>query len=372
MKNCIGIIYSNGPDDSYEALSKSRPDYMFPFGGRYRIIDFALSNMSNSNLSHVMLYAGKNIRSTLDHIGDGKNWELNRRNNGLMINPPSYDSLSGEKCEVQTYFDSLPFYEYTKADHIYLQNPMFICKNNIRQAYDVFVDDDYDAMLFYSRMADPEGRYINMQKLILDASGNFVNVGLHLGTQETVDLFLGRAFVKKQVFIDVLKDAVERGNAKTLIQALLNNKNRLKIGVYAVEDYVSIIRDIRSFYQANMDLLHPEVYNELFYQGGMVYTKSKDEPSTLYKAGSLVRNSLIANGCIIEGQVENSIIFRGVRIHKGAIIRNCILIQKTTVEEGAVLVNTISDKYAHIESGLSLVGSAMKPYVIGKNEVVRQ
>lgn len=373
MKNCIGIINSNQTSSSdYKTLSKSRPDYMLPYGGRYRVIDFALSNMSNNNLSNVMLYSGKYIRSTLDHIGDGKNWELNRRNNGLTINPPAYDLKSGTNSEVRTYYDSMPYYEYGTQDNVYIDNPMFIIKPNLRKAYQEFEQGDYDVMLFYDEVEDPKGSYINMNKLILDASGNLINVGINLGTENKINLYVGKLFLKKQVFIDLTKDAIEKGNAQTMIQAITNNKSRLKIGTHKIEGHLEVIHDLVTYYRSNMNLLDEAVYGELFYKGGMVYTKSKDEPSTLYRDGSRVSNSLVANGCIIEGQVENSIIFRGVHVGKNAIVKNSILIQKTKIEEDAVVVNTISDKYAVVKKGVSLVGSIDNPFVIEKSQIIER
>lgn len=373
MKNCIGIINSSQvTSNEYKSLSKARPDYMLPFGGRYRVIDFALSNMSNNNLSKVILYSGKHIRSTLDHIGDGKNWELNRRSNGLTINPPAYDLSSGTNSEIQTYFDSMPFFEFSTQEYIYIDNPMYIVKPNLRQAFDQFEQGDYDVMLFYDEVEDPRGTYINMNKLILDGSGNLVNVGINLGTETAINLYIGNIFMKKKVFIDIVKDGIEKGNAHTMIQAIMNNKSRLKIGTYKIEGHIEVIHDLLTYYRANMNLLDSSIYEELFYKGGMVYTKSKDEPSTLYREGSRVSNSLVANGCIIEGQVENSIIFRGVHVAKNAIVKNSVLIQKTKIEEDAVVVNTITDKYAIVRKGVSLVGSTQNPFVVEKSQIVER
>ena len=227
-------------------------------------------------------------------------------------------------------------------------------------------------LLVYATVEDPLGAYLNMNKLILDSNGSLVNVGINLGTQDVVHLYLSKMFIKKKVFIDIVKDSIEKGNARTMIQAVMNNKSRLKIGTCQVNCHIEMIRDLVSYYRANMALLDPDIYNELFHTGGMVYTKSKDEPSTLYKEGARVSNSLVANGCIIEGQVENSIIFRGVRVHKNAIVRNSILIQKTQVEEGAVLINTISDKYSTVRANVSLVGSPVNPFVIAKNQIIER
>lgn len=370
MKNCTGIIFSNQTTNKYGSLSKTRPDYMLPYGGRYRIIDFALSNMSNYNLAQVMLYAGKNVRSTLDHIGDGENWELNRRSNGLLINPPSFDEMTNSRSEILTYYDSLTHYKYSKADNIYIENPMTIAKINLKEAYDEFKEKNYDVMLIYKAMEDEDELYVGMNKLILDSQGKFVNVGVNLGRDQVFNLYLNRMFIKKDVFVDVTMDAVENGNAQTLVQAIMNKQSQLKIGVFEVDCWAGVIHDSASYYRSNMNLLKKEVYDELFYKGGLVYTKSKDEPSTLYKDGSKVSNSLIANGCIIEGQVENSVVFRGVHVGKDAVVRNSILIQKSEVESNAVVINGILDKYSRVEDGATLAGSRVLPYIVGKNVVI--
>ncbi len=372
MKNCSGIIISSNERKDYGALSKTRPDYMLPYGGRYRIIDFALSNMSNYKMSTVMLYAGRNVRSTLDHIGDGKNWELNRRSNGLMINPPSFDELTHEQSELHTFYDSLPHFQFSKTEHIYIENPMAIAKVNLQKAYEEYLDKDYDALLMYESVSDQENLYYGMYKLILDSDHRLVNVGMNLGIHTDFNLYFGRLFIKKKVFLDLVTDSMEKGNAQTLIQAIAANKSRLKIGCYDVNCHVEIICDINSYYQSNLRLLDPRIYQELFYQGGLVYTKSKDEPSALYKEGAQVANSLIANGCIIDGQVENSILFRGVYVHKNAIVRNCILFQKTDVSKDAVVINTITDKYAQIGEGITVAGAVSNPYLVAKSEKIKR
>ncbi len=366
MKNCSGIILSPGYEDGLGSLVKTRPDYMIPFGGRYRIIDFALSNMANYNVSHVMLYAGRNIRSTIDHISDGSDWELNRRSNGLLINPVVEDAHSGRHSDMETYFESLPFYEHQARENLYLENPMCLAKINLQTAYNYFEEGDYDILILYSEEQDDQGQYSGMNKLILDQSGRLINIGYNLGTNPKIELQIGRFFIKNKVFIDLVKDAKEKGNARTILQAVLNNRSRLKIGTYRVESRILFIHDIRSYYQANMALLDEAVYAEIFEKNGMVYTKSKDEPSTLYTDEADLNNVLVANGCMIEGKVENSILFRGVHVHKNAIVRNCIINQETEIMENAVCVNTITDKNAMIGEGVTVAGAVNNPYVIGK------
>lgn len=370
MKVCTGIIISSRPDANYGQLTKDRPNYMIPYGGRYRMIDFSLSNMSNYHLRHVYLYAGRNVRSTLDHIGNGEDWELNRRSNGLVINPATVDELTKHTSEVQSYFDAMPYFQHLNTEHIYIEDPMVLAKVNLSDALEYYEDHDLDVMLLYKKVEDKDDIYVGEKKLILDDQGRLVNIGVNLGTSPDFNLFISRIFMKRKIFNRLVADAIETGTAKTLLEAIMNHKSSLKIGSYGVDCRVELVGDLLSYYRSNMNLLKQEVYHELFFEGGMVYTKSKDEPSTLYKESATIGNSLIANGCIIEGQVENSVLFRGVTIEKGAIVRNCILNQGTVVEKNAVVVNTITDKYAHIKAGVTIAGAANNPYVVGKDEVL--
>ncbi len=377
MKRCIGVIHSGYSPETYDTLCKTRPDYMLPFGGRYRIVDFILSGLSN-NISNVVLYAGNNMRSTLDHVGNGKNWELNRKRGGLMILPPSYERGMDLPNEMITYYSSLRFYEDRRESVIYVANPMVLAKIDIEDAFTTFIEEDLDVMFVYKKQYDPEGNFIQHgksivhDKLIVNDKGELVNVGINLGTEDEFNLYLGKMFIKKDLFIQIVKQSVERGGATTLLEAVLHEKDRLKIGTYEFEHHVEAIRDTKSYYEANMNLLDREVYNSMFYEGGMILTKSKDEPSTLYKSGSKTINSLVANGCVIEGQLESSVVFRDVHVGKNAIIKNSLLLQGARVEEDAIVVNSIVDKFGVIQQGAVIVGSPIKPYVVEKLQVIKR
>lgn len=371
MKNCIGLINSGDSKNNYGSLCDKRPDYMLPFGGRYRIVDFTLSNIAQHGIQKVVLYGGRNIRSTLDHVGNGKSWGLNRRRDGLMINPPSYgkdNSISNMK----TYYKSLPFFEDTELEHIYASNPMFISRIDISKAYKEYLENDYDVLLLYRKQEDNMGQYLNAQKIILDENGNLENIGLHLGTENVFNMFIENLFIKKEVFIRLVKESMEKWNAITLTQAIVNNKSKLNIGLLEVSRHVEMIRDLNSYYHANMNLLNHGIYIDLLYDGEGILTKAKDEPSTLYRDGCRVSNSILANGCIIEGQVDNSIIFRGVEIGKNAIVKNSIIMQKGVVEDGAIVINSIVDKNGEIRENVFVQGAYNNPYVVEKYQVIER
>ncbi|HHX68741.1 MAG: glucose-1-phosphate adenylyltransferase subunit GlgD [Miniphocaeibacter sp.] len=372
MQKCIGVVIGGKASNQYGSLCETRPAYMLPYGGRYRLIDFTLSNLANNDFSNVILYGGRNIRSTLDHVGNGAPWELNRRRSGLVIFPAIVGPDRVRSNQLETLNDTMAFYEEAKEDYLYIVDPMVIDKEDLTDTYDRFIEEDYDILLFYTNSKDSLGKHIGEKKLIFNAQGELVNIGTNLGTQEEFSMLTKVGFIKKEVFIYLVKSSIEKGDAEDLTEAIANNFSKFKIGLHEEKENVEMIRGLRSFYDSNMKLLDSHFYDDIFYKNGVLLTKSKDEPSTLYSDDSKVSNSLIANGCIIEGQVENSIIFRGVKVAKGAIVKNSILFQKTEIESDAVVINTITDKYVKVKSGVSIVGSQNLPYVIAKNLVVEK
>jgi len=151
---------------------------------------------------------------------------------------------------------------------------------------------------------------------------------------------------------------------------LINQLSELKVYAYKYEGYVSRIESIYSYYRLNMDLLNEEIRTPLLYRPNPVYTKVKDEVPARYEAGAKAVNSLVADGCIIEGTVENSVLFRGVRVGKGAVVKDCILMQSVEVQDGAQLSHVISDKNAFIKRDRRIVGQESYPVVIEKNAVI--
>lgn len=367
MDNCLGIILNNNIENEFGSLCNNRPTYMLPYVGRYRLIDFTISNMVNHNIRTIALYTGDKIRSTMDHLGDGKPWELNRRFTGLFLFPPSYnDNRIGRMGEVSQIHSTEPFFENMKEEYVFYAHPDVIAKVDLDHAFKKFIETDADITLIYKEQVDPKGELINVDKLHLNKAGELINIGLNLGTENTFNQYLGMGFMKKSVLMNLVKVATEKGIANLLKEAMLLQKHRLKINTYEYKGYLQTIRNLETYYKASMDLLDPEVYKNLFFKDGLVYTKAKDEPPTIYRDDSNVENSLIANGCVIEGTVEDSILFRGVKVGKGAIVKNSILMQKTEIGENAVVVNTILDKYSCIDQGVSVAGSPIIPYVLEK------
>lgn len=373
MERCVGIINGGENAESFGGLCKNRPVYMLPIGGRYRLVDFTISNMVNHGIKSVALYTGKKMRSTMDHIGNGNPWDLDRRFNGIFMFPPILENGHGQqRGDIHQFHSTEPFFEHIKEKYVFICNPDILAKVDIDSAFKHFRDTDADITLIYKKQKDPHGDFIHKDKMIIDGEGNIESMGINLGTEKEFNLFLEKGFIKKEVFLRLVRQSIERGDTHYLKNAILQNIGKYKINTYEFEGHVENISDLKNYYDANLNLLNEDIAEEVFHQGGTVFTKAKDEPSTLYEKDSNVKNSIVANGCIINGTVENSIIFRGVKIGKGAIIRNSIVMQKSWIEENATVVNSILDKYTTVEEGARIAGSSSIPYVVEKNQVIRK
>lgn len=373
MDNCFGIINQMTTEEDFGSLCKNRPVYMLPYASRYRIVDVAISNMVNNGIKSIAIYTGEKIRSAMDHLSDGKSWSLNSRFQGLFLYPPLKQSSSIEKLgDIAELYSTLDFFEILKEENALVIDPSVIFMNNLEEAYNEFLESDSDITLLYVKKSDESGEHVNTDKLHLDEDGYVNNIGINLGTEKDFNMFINSIIIKKETLIKLIKETVEKGNANSLKDAIIKNKNILKINAFELKGLVQVIKDTSSYYNANLNLLNKENFEELFCNNGRVMTKTKDEPPTIYRQNPKVKNSLIANGSDIEGDVENSIIFRGVKIEKGAIVKNSIIMQKSIIRQGAVVVNSIIDKYAEIEEEVSLVGSVNQPYIVGKYGVVKK
>lgn len=371
LDNCFGIISSASVSENFGGLCKPRPSYMLPFGGRYRFVDFMLSNMINHGIDTVAVYTGKKVRSAMDHIGDGKPWELNRRMSGLHIFPPQHTADKVMDGDVNQYYLTEDFLKRVKDDNIYMITQNKLAKIDLSAAYDYFLTTDADATLIYTKDKNSEN-YLHSENLVLDEDDNFINIGNNLGTVPDINLYLGAAFIKKSVFLDIIRESMESGDNRDFRTAFLRSKNDLEINTFEHVGHVEDIKDTASYYRASMNLLNDKIFDDLFFKDGAIMTQAKDEPPSLYTDDSSVDNSLIANGCIIEGKVTNSIIFRGVKVEKGAVIKDSIIMQKSLIQKDAYISKSILDKHVVIDEGVTIVGTKSNPYVVEKSVEIRK
>ncbi|MFC0471349.1 glucose-1-phosphate adenylyltransferase subunit GlgD [Halalkalibacter kiskunsagensis] len=362
MERIMGVINLGNEKDSLGDLTKHRCQASVPFGGRYRLVDFTLSNFVKSGVRNVGVFARNYYRSLLDHLGSGKEWDLDRQKDGLFIMP--YYSNESYKGDIQHFYDNLSYFERSKEEYILVTQGSIVWNIDFRHVFEEHKKQGADITLIYKDYIQEEKAVYHT--LDVDENERVQAVDLEKIVNQGDNVFLNTYLMKKSLFIDLMKETYEQGNYDFFTDAIRANLESYHVQGFHFKGYMPFIHSVESFYNHSMNLLDENVLQQLFYNHGFIYTKVNHGPPAKYLQSSQVVNSLIANGCSIEGTVENSILFRGVKVHKGAIIRNSIIMQKGEIGEGALLENVILDKDVKVSKDRILKGDEI-PTVFAKS-----
>lgn len=371
--NILGIIFANMHDESVSELTQVRTMGSILFGGRYRLIDFPLSNMSNSGIPEVGVITKSNYQSLLDHIGSGREWDLATKNGGLHLLPPFSHHKSGlYRGRIEALEGVLPYIQNSDAEYVVMCDCDVVTTIDFRQVIREHKKNQADITVVYAKHNFTNTGVgsrastileVNEEKRIISAT---INPDILGEANRSLNMFV----IDRKILEKIVSRYAPEGFASFDKQVLQQNKANYKICGYEHKGYYEKIEDIMSYYNANMNLLNPENKQKMFNNSAPIYTKVKDSGPAKYEAGSKVSNSLIADGCIIEGEVSNSILFRGVKVGKGAIVRNCILMQNTNVGEEAELHAVVTDKNVKIGKNKLLTASTKNALFIKKNQKI--
>jgi len=346
-----------------------------PVAGRYRIIDFTLSSLVNSNIHNVGIIAQKNYHSLMDHLGSGKDWDLHTRNNGLFILPPfltreNGGEYSGVLDALRANFDYL---RRSRQEYVILTNSDYVMNTSFEPMIQQHIKSGADITLMYKKATPEITEFTSSSKnnhcyLGVGDNGVINDIEINPNAASYDNLYLNVMMIKRTMLIYVVDQVISHGSHDLYADVLRPyiKSGALKIMGFEEKGYYRRIETIRGYFNFNMDLLKPGVRNELF-GGNPVYTKTRDSVPTIYRGSAKVTNSLVADGCVIDGEVENCVLFRGVNVGKGAKLKNCIIMQDGYIEEDVELENVIFDKAVTIRSHSRLIGQKQYPIVIGKN-----
>ncbi len=373
----VGLIFSNIHDTSIPELTRMRTIGSVPFGGRYRLIDFALSSMVNSGISKIGIVTHNNYQSLLDHLGNGKDWDLARRSGGLKILPPyisAYDNAAANKfytSRLEALMGTMSFLNRCNEDYIVMSDCDVICNIDLSDVIDRHAETGAD-ITFVTKKTDLVGVGASEQLTLVkaDADGNVTEVasGKH---EEDYQLYINIMVMKRQYLLNVVENAISHGHHSFLHDIIMPSVGKAKYMVYEYDGFYAHIGSMAGYFECSMKLLDSDARDRLFgIKNRPVLTKVRNSAPTRYCEGAKVVNSVVAEGCVIEGTVENSIIFRGVKVGKGAVVKNSILFQDTYVCEGAQLNCVIADKNVIIKDGRNLSGHETMPFYIGKKRSV--
>ena len=373
-----GIIFSNLHDKNIPELTLRRSMASVPYAGRYRLIDFALSNMVNSGITSVSVITHYNYQSLMDHIGAGKDWDLARRSGGIKILPPYMTAYANQSNALyNSRMEALKSVNYSvsrfTSDYVVLSDCDVICNVDLNDMINDHIENNADITIAVKRVllnkdaasrnviidADPEGRIVDINPYPTNVTG-YRDIDLNI-------LVINRDYLQS-----IVVDAIAHGYTSFNRDVIARNTARRNFRIYKYDGYFANIGSLADYYSHSMELLGtPENRDEIFgIKTRPIYTKVRNSAPTRYAESSVVKNSLVADGCIIDGTVENSIIFRGVKISRGATVKNSILFQDTVIGENVFLNCVITDKNVVIRDGRILSGHETLPFFVEKNRLV--
>ena len=366
-KNVLGLIFASMHDETVIDLTKKRTMGSIPFGGRYRLIDFPLSNMVNSGIKEVGVITKSNYGSLLDHLGSGREWDLSRKNGGLHLLPPFSHVDSGiYRGRLEALNGVWEFVEHSSADYVVMSDCDIVTTIDYRDVVDFHVENGADITVvtgksFYDRSKGQSASVIGT-----DENGRITDVMVDPQISGECSISLDMFVVSKEFLRQIVVSSASRSQysfTKDILQAC---KDEYKFMSYEHKGYFSKIDTMIGYYEANMALLDTENRNNLFIKSAPIYTKIRDNGPVRFGLESNIKNSLIADGCVIEGKVENCVLCRGVKIGKDAVVKDCVLMQDTVVGNKCSINSVITDKNVEIGEGKVLTGSSSYPLYIGK------
>lgn len=371
--NALGIIFSDMQDWSMTELASHRSVAAIPFGGRYRLVDFPLSNMVNSGINKVCIITRSNYRSLMEHVGSGKDWDLSRKKGGILIFPPyalgeNHGLFQGRLDALKRVLD---YISSSKEKYVILSDCDMIYNINYNDVIRYHEEKNSDITAVYIKTDIDKNCSIHKILYEFDDSERADGILVYPVTNGTHNVGLNTWVMNKDFLESIIYDAIARNYKDFSYDVLAKKVHSLRIYGYEYNGYFAHIDSLQSYYNNSLCLLKNDNIQRLFYSNtGPIYTKTKDSTPTKYCADANVKNSLIASGCVIEGTVENSIIFRGVKIGKNAVVKNSIIMQHGVIGESAKLDSIITDTYAQVTSGRVLLGYSNCPFFIKKYSTV--
>ena len=376
VKSALGIIFPNAYDELVPELTSERLMASIPFASRYRMIDFVLSSMVNSGIDNISILARQNYHSLMNHLGSGREWDLTRKNGGLTVWPPFAEkTMNVYKGRIEALAHIIGFLSSQKEKYVIISDTNIAASFDFKKFIQAHIDAEADVTVAYTREPLPQSA-INAKLMNKGMyytydieDGRVQKLYINPQTPGVQNFGMNIYCIEREFLIRMVKDAYMQGAVYFERDVLAKSLDQIRVIGYEYDGYYGRISDMKSYFDENMRLLEDENLDELF-KNGTIYTKLRDDNPTRYIGDARVSNIMAADGCVIEGEVENCVLFRGVKVGKGAVVKNCVLMQDTVIEEGANIEYIITDKSARITSGKEVKGTDTFQVFVAKHQVV--
>lgn len=369
MAKAFGIVTSS-PEHKVNGMQDYRPIGAFSFLGRYRVVDFPISNFSNSGIINLQVYISLKPRSIVSHIGTGRHYNINSKRGKIQLLFPAEKRVNPiYNTNISQFMDNIDYIRKQPYEYVVIAPSCMVFKANFDEFLQNHVASGADISMMYHKVHHAKSDYSTCN--FLDIDGDKVTaIALNHGDEDVKDISMETYVMKKDLLIDLIyagKEISSMYNLANVINAKLSD-----LDVRAVEHtgYFCPITSLASYFDANMQLLNPKKAAELFTPDWPIYTRTSDSCPTQFFDEAEVKNSLVSNGCEIHGIVTNSVIGRGVTIAPGTVVNNCIIMAHSTIGENVHIENQIVDKEASITHENEIIGSAEVPGYIVHSDVL--
>jgi glucose-1-phosphate adenylyltransferase len=375
--SAMGILFPNSYDSLVPELVTERLMASIPFASRYRLVDFILSSMVNCGIDNVSVVVKKNYHSLMDHLGSGREWDLTRKKGGLNIVPPyAQKTISLYNRRVEALASIIDYLNHQKEQYVIMADTNIVVNFNFKEMLQQHIDSGADVTVAYTKEPVPKSlKNIDMTKkdlyytLDISDEGRVTKINVNDKEDGIKNVSMNIYIMDRKLLIEQVREAYVQGQTYFERDVLAPHLDTLNVLAYEHTGYYARILDLKSYFDENMKMLKAENVEALF-SPGTIYTKIRDDTPTRYAVGSHAKNVMVADGCVIEGEVENCILFRGVKVGKGAKVRNCVLMQDTVVETGASIEYAVTDKNVTITAYKELKGTDSFPVFVEKHKTV--
>ena len=373
--NAFGLIFADSYDVALEKLTEHRTLAAVPFGGRYRVIDFTLSNLANAGIRNIGIITTQKYDSLMRHVRAGAEWDLNRKQTGITFLPP-YASEDIQKSVYENRLEAmqsnLAYFRDVHEKYVIMTSCNYVGNVDFAKMLEYHIKNGADITGLYTKTPQNKDASVPATEFILNEDKTIADVEITTEIKEGACVSANAYIMEREYLLDVLEKTI-RGNltsfrSHVLIEAIAEGR---KVLAYEAPETLLFLDTMTGYMKSNFELFDRDIRSELFYnEYRPVITRVKDSAPTRYSSDAKVTNSIIADGAVIEGEVHNSIIFRGVRVKKGAVVENSIIMQDALVGEAARLNYTVLDKGSRINDCRMLSGYITHPFYVGHDETI--
>lgn len=369
MYKAFGIINTSGNHLHVEGLQDYRPIGAFSFLGRYRTVDFPISNMSNSGIDRIQLYTRKNPRSLVEHVGTGRHYNINSKRGNLQI---LFSANSSENdiynTDIASFHENLFHIERMHHPYVVIAPANMIYTADFSKLLASHIESEADITLLYHSVDNAKEAFLNCDFLNLNRQKGVLSIEKNRGNAKSRNIFMDTYIMKTDLFIDLIRKAKKLSSMYILSQIVNIECQELDVRGVAHRGFFAAITDFKSYYDANMTLLDRKNAKDLFKEDWPIYTRTNNSSPTHYHENARATNSFVSNGCQIDGTLENSVIGRGCIIKKGAVVKNSVILAEAVIGENVVVENQVIDKRAQLIHVTELKAEPEKPGYIHRDD----